>query len=391
MPQAVPLTVAMVAGEASGDQLAAPLIAALQAHRPELRFVGIGGARMAGLGFHSLYPMETLSVRGYAEAVGHYWRIVALRRALATRLIAERPAVFVGIDASDFNLALEERLRCAGIPTVHYVSPSVWAWRRWRIRRVARAAGRLLALFPFEPEVYRDAGVPVTYVGHPLADLLPLAPDRAAARRELRLPHERRIVALLPGSRRSELQYMGGLFVRTARRLLQDLPQLHFVVPTATRATRELFADALARYGGAELPLTVLFGHAHEALSAADVALVASGTATLEAALCKTPLVIVYRQSPLTWALMRRMLYVPWIGLPNLLAGERIVPEFLQSEANPSRLAEALATLLFDAQAQRRQVERFRAIHQSLRQNAAEKAAAAVLEAIDGTNNLRRR
>lgn len=380
----------MVAGEASGDQLAASLIAALRARRAGLRFLGIGGARMAALGFESLYPIETLSVRGYAEVLGHYRRILAVRRELAARLIAERPAVFVGVDASDFNLALEERLREAGIPTVHYVSPSVWAWRRWRIRRVARAAGRLLVLFPFEPQVYRGSGVPVTYVGHPLADLLPLEPDRESARRELRLPAERRIVALLPGSRRSELEYMGGLFVQTARRLLQDVPQLHFVVPTATRATRDLFQAALARYGGGELPLSLLFGHSHEALTAADVALVASGTATLEAALCKTPLVITYRQSPLTWAIQRRLLYLPWIGLPNILAGERLVPEFVQGEANPSRLAQALADLLFDPEAQRRQRERFREIHERLRQDAAQKAATAVLEAIDGAADLRR-
>ncbi|MCX7960440.1 MAG: lipid-A-disaccharide synthase [Burkholderiales bacterium] len=372
----------MVAGEASGDLLAAHLIAALRARRSGLRFYGIGGPRMAAQGFEVLVPMERLGVRGYVEVLRHYPGIAAMRRRLARRLLAERPALFIGIDSSDFNLALERRLKDAGIPAIHYVSPSVWAWRGWRLRRIARSVTHLLALFPFEPPLYERAGVPVTYVGHPLADLIPFEPDRAGARATLRLPPGRRVVALLPGSRRSELRYMADLFVLTARRLRQEAPDLHFVVPTVTRATRALFEQALRRHGDA-LPLTLLFGHSHEALAAADVALVASGTATLEAALFKTPLVITYRQSPITWALMRRMLYLPYIGLPNILAGEPLVPEFVQAQATPGALAEAVLALLEDPAARQRQVQKFAEIHRVLRQNTAQKAADAVLGVLE--------
>ncbi|MEW6690041.1 MAG: lipid-A-disaccharide synthase [Pseudomonadota bacterium] len=373
----------MVAGVASGDQLGAHLIGALKARRPELSFSGIGGPKMIAQGFESLVAMEKLAVRGYAEVLRHYREIMAIRRRLAERMLAERPAAFIGVDSSDFNLELERKLKDAGIPAIHYVSPSIWAWRGWRLRRIARSVSHLLAMFPFEPALYEKAGVPVTYVGHPLADLIPLAPDRGRARTELRLPPGRRVIALLPGSRRSELHYMADLFVQTARRLLQDLPAAHFVCPTVSRATREMFEQALKRHRATELPLTLLFGHSHEALAAADVALVASGTATLEAALLKTPMVIAYRQSPVTWALMRRMLYLPYIGLPNILAGERLVPEFVQDRANPGALAEALLALLHDAAAQRRQVEKFREIHGVLQQNTAHKAAEAVLTILD--------
>jgi lipid-A-disaccharide synthase len=373
----------MVAGEPSGDQLAAHLISALKARRPELRFSGIGGPKMIAQGFDSQVPMEKLAVRGYAEVLRHYREIMGIRRRLAERLIGERPAVFIGVDSSDFNLELERRLKEAGIPAIHYVSPSIWAWRGWRLRRIARSVTHLLAMFPFEPPLYEKAGVPVTYVGHPLADLIPMAPDKARARTELRVPAGSRLIALLPGSRRSELHYMGDLFVQTARRLLQDLPNAHFICPTASRATRELFEAALRRHDAMGLPLTLLFGHSHEALAAAEIALVASGTATLETALFKTPMVIAYRQSPVTWALMKRMLYLPYIGMPNILAGERLVPEFVQDKATPGALAEALLALLHDRAAQKRQVERFHEIHAVLSQGTAQKAADAVLGVMD--------
>lgn len=375
----------MVAGEASGDLLAAHLIAALKARRPQLRFAGIGGPKMIAQGFESHVPMEKLAVRGYAEVLRHYREIMGIRRKIAARLLAERPAAFIGVDSSDFNLDLERGFKDAGIPAIHYVSPSVWAWRGWRVRRVARSVTHLLAMFPFEPALYQEAGVPVTYVGHPLADLIAMEPDRGKARAELRLPPGSRVVALLPGSRRSELQYMGDVFVQTARRLLQDLPNAHFVCPTASRTTREMFEAALRRHQATGLPLTLLFGHSHEALAAAEIALVASGTATLETALLKTPMVIAYRQSPVTWALMRRMLYLPYIGLPNILAGEQLVPEFVQEKATPGALANALLDLLHDAVAQRKQIERFREIHLILRQNTAEKAADAVLAVLDAS------
>lgn len=373
----------MVAAEASGDLLGAHLIAALKAERPGLRFSGIGGPRMIAQGFESAVPIDKLGVRGYAEVFRHYREIMGIRRELLARFLAEPPAAFIGIDASDFNLDLERKLKEAGVPAIQYVSPSIWAWRKWRKRRIVRSVDHLLAMFPFEPELYREEGLPVTYVGHPLADVIPLEPDKGKARVELRVPPGSRVIALLPGSRRSELQYMADLFVQTARRLLQDLPDAHFVCPTASRTTRDLFEAALRRHDAMGLPLTVLFGHSHEALAAADLALVASGTATLETALFKTPMVIAYRQSPLTWAMMRRMLYLPYIGLPNILAGERVVPEFIQDQATPGALAEALLALAHDGVAQRRQVDSFRKTHALLRQDTARKAAAAVLAVLD--------
>ncbi|MCC6212612.1 MAG: lipid-A-disaccharide synthase [Burkholderiales bacterium] len=369
----------MVAAEASGDLLAAHLIGALRARRDDLRFSGIGGPRMLAQGFESHASMEKLAVRGYAEVLRHYRDIARIRRTIAARFLAERPAAFIGVDASDFNLELARRLRTAGIPAIQYVSPSIWAWRGWRIRRIVRSVSALLALFPFEPALYEKTGLAVTYVGHPLADLIPMEPDKRAARAELRVPAGRRVIALLPGSRRSELHYMADLFVKTARRLLHDVPEAHFLVPTASRATREMFEQSLRRNEAGGLPLALLFGHPHEALAAADVALVASGTATLEAALFKTPMIITYRQSPLTWMAMRRLGYLPYIGLPNILAGEHLVPEYVQGKATPWALAEALHALLQDTGAQRRQIARFREIHVLLRQNTAQKAADAVL------------
>jgi lipid-A-disaccharide synthase len=376
------LRVGMVAGEASGDLLAAHLIAALKARRPGIEFAGIGGPRMAAEGFESHFPMEKLSVRGYAEALRHYREIMGIRRSLASSMLRDRPDLFIGVDSSDFNLGLERRLKDAGIPAIHYVSPAVWAWRRWRVRRIARSVDRVLVMFPFEPPLYEAAGVPVTYVGHPLADVIPLEPPKDEARAQLRLPSGKLIVALLPGSRRSELQYMAEAFVLAAHRFRQEVHDVHFVCPMVTRETREMFERAIHVNQRTDLPLTLLFGHSHDALAAADLALVASGTATLETALFKTPMVIAYRQSPITWALMRQMLYLPYVGMPNILAGERLVPELLQDQATPANLAGALLTLLRDMPAQRRQIERFREFHQLLRQNTAEKAADAVLSVL---------
>jgi lipid-A-disaccharide synthase len=378
------LHVGMVAGEASGDLLAAHLITALKARRPDASFAGIGGPRMQGEGFESHYPMEKLSVRGYGELLGHYREIMAIRRQLARRLLAARPDLFIGVDSSGFNLGLERRMKEAGIPAIHYVSPSIWAWRGWRIREIARSVSHILVMFPFEEPLYRKAGVPVTYVGHPLADVIPLDPKKHEARAQLRLPSGRLIVALLPGSRRSELQYMASAFILAAHRFRQEVHDVHFVVPTVTRQTRDMFERTLHEQQRTDLPLTLLFGHSHEALAAADVALVASGTAALEAALFKTPMVIAYKQSPITWAIMRRLLYLPYVGLPNILAGESLVPELLQDAATPAALSAALLDLVRDGAARKRQLERFEEFHHLLRQNTAAKAADAVLGMLEG-------
>ena len=376
------LRIAMVAGEASGDLLASHLIEALRAKLPNAVFYGVGGPKMLGQGFKAWYPLEKLAVRGYAEVLRHYREISAIRRDLKRRLLAEPPDVFIGIDAPDFNLALEKSLKQRGIPSVHYVSPSIWAWRGKRIHQIGAAVSRILALFPFEPALYEKQGIPVSYVGHPLADLLPVDDGRDGARLLLGLAAQQPVFALLPGSRQSEVQYMAATFIETARLIQQRLPNALFLVPLATRETRLLFETALYHCNARELPIRLLFGHAHEAMMASDAVLVASGTATLEAALLKRPMAIAYKMSPWSHRLMRRMGYLPYVGLPNVLAGKFVVPEFIQDDATPENLAQALLNLYDDKTTCARIGDVFREIHLQLKQNTAEKAAAAVLSCL---------
>lgn len=375
-----PVRIAMVAGEASGDLLASHLIAALQEHLPEAEFFGIGGPRMAARGFDAWWPAETLAVRGYVEVLRHYRSISGIRSSLKKRLLRDPPDVFIGVDAPDFNLGLETDLKRRGITTIHYVSPSLWAWRGGRIHKMARAVTRVLALFPMEPPLYQKEGIPVTYVGHPLADMIPLSTDKLAVREKLFLPAEAPIFALLPGSRQSELQYMADNFVQTAKLIRERyLSDAQFIVPLATRETRLQFEAAIYRQGALDVPFRLLFGHAQDALGAADVSLVASGTATLEAALIKRPLLVTYKMSPGSYWLMKRMGYLPYVGLPNILAGRFVVPEILQDDASPENLAEALVKLYEDKEGAAAMNEAFTDIHLQLRQNTAEKAAEAVL------------
>ena len=351
-----PVTIGIVAGEASGDALAATLIEAVRARHPGVRFAGIAGPRMQAAGCEAWYPLETLSVRGFIEVVGRLPELVRMRRALAGRLLADRVPVFVGVDAPDFNLGLEARLKRRGVRTVHFVSPSVWAWRRERVARIGRSVDRMLALFPFEPAIYAEAGVPVTYVGHPLAQQAATPGSRRQARERLRLGLAAPVFALLPGSRESELEMHGELLLDTAALLHAARPDARFLVPLATRPTRDRFEADIHRRGLAGLPLTILYGHAGEALRAADVGIVASGTATLEAALARCPHVIFYRVSALTARIVRRKLLLPWVGLPNVLAGRFAVPELLQEHATAANLAQA-ALNLFDDTVTRRRVE----------------------------------
>ena len=369
----------MVAGEASSDQLAAHLIAALRRHLPDAAFHGIGGPKMQREGFESWWPAEMLAVRGYAEVLRHYRAITRMRRQLLRRLLRDRPDVFIGVDGSDFNLWLERRLKRHGIPTIHFVSPSIWAWRRNRMGKIVESVSHILALFPFEPDLYRDTPVKCSYVGHPLADVIPLQIDQRAVRERLGIAPGRPVIALLPGSRQSELHYMADTFIETAKLLLERQPQLHFLVPLVSRETRQQFETALWKLKADELPLTMMFGHAADAIAASDVALVASGTATLETALVGRPMVIAYKMSPWSWRLMRNMRYLPWVGLPNILAGRYVVPEFLQDDATPENLSQALGNLLADRQVGAAVSRVFDGIHRLLRQDTAQKAAAAVL------------
>ena len=375
----MPVRIAMVAGEASGDLLASHLIRALKQHLPDAQFFGIGGPKMAAEGFEVRWPCELLAVHGYVDALKRYRELSGIRKALLGQIVAERPDAFIGVDAPDFNLWLEGKTRAAGITAIHFVSPSIWAWRGGRIKRIARAVSHMLCLFPFEPELYERAGVPVSYVGHPLADVFPLEPDRAAARAQLGIDPAATVVALLPGSRQSEVRNLADIYIGTARTLLARRPGLQFVVPLATPETRDLFTAALARNDATALPLRVLPGQAVEAMTAADVVLVASGTASLEAALLKRPMVITYRIGKWQYRLMKRLAYLPWVGLPNILCNDSLVPELLQDDANPAQLADALEAWLGDPARCATVAARFHQMHLSLRQDTARRAAEAIL------------
>lgn len=366
-------------GEASGDLLGSHLMSALKDVRPDLSFVGIGGPRMQSVGMEILFPMEKLAVRGYVEVLRHYLEIVGIRRKLRAYFIANRPDLFIAVDAPDFNLDLELVLKKHGIPTIHYVSPSIWAWRGERIHKIKRAVSHMLALFPHEADIYHQAGVPVDYVGHPLADLLPDQPKRAAMREAMRIPALARVFAFLPGSRQSEVKQLALTYIRTAQLILKQLPEARFLVPLASRETREIFQQVVYDCDAQELPITLLFGHAQDAMIAADGVLVASGTATLEAALLKRPMVITYRMPALSWWLMKRKSYQPYYGLPNILCGRFVVPELFQDDATAENLAQALLNLVNNKQAVAQIEETFNVLHQSLRHNTAQKSAEAIL------------
>lgn len=369
------MRLAMVAGEASGDLLAGLLLRGLRQRWPSLDAQGIGGPRMAIEGFRAWWPHERLAVRGYVEVLRHYRGILGIRKALAARVLAAPPDAFIGIDAPDFNLELETRLKARGVRTIHFVSPSIWAWRGRRIERIGRAVDLMLCLFPFEPALYARRGIAASYVGHPLADAIPLEPPRAAARAALGLAGEAQVVALLPGSRRSEIEYIAPPFVAAAARMRRERPQLTFVLPVVP-GLRSLIEPLLAAEPGARISL--LDGRSHEALAACDATLIASGTATLEAALFKRPMVIAYRMNPLSWQMMKRMHYQPWVGLPNILLEDFAVPELIQADATPAALARETLAWLDDAPRVARLEARFTELHRTLRRDTARTATDAI-------------
>ena len=368
---------ALVAGEASGDLLAGLLLGGLRQRWPALQAVGIGGSRMGEQGFEAWWPSDKLAVRGYVEVLRHYREIVGIRDRLRQRLLdGPRPAAFIGVDAPDFNLDLEARLRAEGVKTVQFVCPSVWAWRPERVTKIRASADHVLCIFPFEPDLLAAHGIAATYVGHPLAAVIPTVPDRAAARAALDLPPDAPVVALLPGSRASEIEHLAARFLAAAGRMLAQRSDLWFVLP-AVPALRAAI-DRHVAAAGLGPRLRVLAGQSHAALAACDATLIASGTATLEAALFKRPMVIAYHMNLLSWWLMRRQRLQPWVGLPNILCGEFVVPERLQGDATPETLARDTLAWLDDPQRTARVAERFTHLHDTLRRDTARLATDAI-------------
>ncbi|MBA4178683.1 MAG: lipid-A-disaccharide synthase [Leptothrix sp. (in: Bacteria)] len=370
----------MVAGEASGDLLAGLLLGGLKARWPTLQTQGIGGPRMAEHGFEAWWPHDKLAVRGYVEVLRHYREISALRNALAARLLQQPPAAFIGVDAPDFNLGLETRLKAAGIKTVHFVCPSIWAWRGGRAKKMAASCDHVLCLFPFEPALLQAHGVAATFVGHPLADAIPLQPPRAASRVALGLAEADAVVAVLPGSRRSEIQYIAPVFLQAVALLHRQRPALRFVLPLAPGLRQQVEPLVAAHAPG--VPLQLLDGQSHAALAACDVTLIASGTATLEAALFKRPMVIGYRMHALSWQLMKRMRYQPWVGLPNILCRDFVVPELIQGDCQAGALAAATMRWLDDGAGAAAVARRFESLHHELRRDTARCATDAIAQVI---------
>ncbi|WP_228977570.1 lipid-A-disaccharide synthase [Paraburkholderia gardini] len=377
-----PLRLAMVTGEPSGDLLAASLLDGLSARLPEsTQYYGIGGPRMIATGFDAHWPMEKLTVRGYVEALRHIPEILGIRNDLKRQLLADPPDAFIGVDAPDFNFGLEHPLRDAGIPTIHFVCPSIWAWRGGRIKKIAKAVDHMLCVFPFETALLEKAGVAASYVGHPLADEIPLVPDTLGARRTLGLAESGPVIAVLPGSRRSEIALIGPTFFDAMELMQQREPGVRFVMPAATPALRELLKPLVDAHPG--LALTITDGQSQTAMTAADAILVKSGTVTLEAALLKKPMVISYKVPWLTGQIMRRQGYLPYVGLPNILAGRFVVPEILQHFATPEALADATLTQLNDEANRRTLTEIFTEMHHVLKQNTARRAAEVVTGIIE--------
>ena len=375
------LQVALVAGEASGDLLAGLLLDGLHTRWPMLTAAGIGGPQMAKRGFDAWWPHDKLSVHGYGwEVLRRYREIVGIREQLKTRLLQQRPDVFIGVDAPDFNLDLEAALKAQGIKTVHFVSPSVWAWRAERVEKIRRSVDHVLCIFPFEPALLAEHGIAATYVGHPLANVIPLEPDRVTARQKLGLAHDARVVGILPGSRKSEVEYLAPRFFQAAALMQKAYPAMQFVVPAVP--TLHARIKTLVDQAGMAGKIQIVSGQSHTVLAACDATLIASGTATLEAALFKRPMVIAYNMHWLSWKLMQQKQLQPWVGLPNILCREFVVPELLQDQATPQAMAEAMLHWFEAMDSNPAKIEalqqRFLALHQTLRRDTSTLATDAI-------------
>ncbi len=374
------LRVAMVAGEASGDLLGSLLLQGLKKSWSDVRAYGIGGPKLERSGFQVWWPSDKLAVRGYVEVLRHYREIVGIRKQLLLRLLDDPPDVFIGIDAPDFNLALETQLKIRGIKTVHFVSPSIWAWRAERIEKIRHAVDHMLCIFPFEKTLYDQAGIAATYVGHPLANVIPLQPNRSAARESLGLAEGDQVVAILPGSRQSEVQYLAEVFFNTVAQLNKISSAIKFIVPCAPGLRQAI--TTYAQNAGVQDFVQLIEGQSHTVLAACDVTLIASGTATLEAALFKRPMVIAYNMHWISWQMMKRKKLQPWVGLPNILCNEFVVPEFLQEAATPNALSQAVLDWLSQPEKVHALQQRFTALHTQLQRDTAQLASHAIAQTI---------
>ena len=362
-------TIAIVAGESSGDLLGSHFIRSLKSARSDLRFIGVAGPKMAKEGASSYFSMEELSVRGYFEAFRKLFHLLTLRKNLLNQILDAKPDLFIGIDAPDFNFWIERQLKKKGIPVIHYVSPSIWAWRRNRLKKIKKSIDHMLTIFPFEKNIYTKAHIQATYVGHPLAEMIPLHPNKKKAQDKLKIIKTTKVIALLPGSRQGEVKWHAQLLIDSAIELSKKMRDVKFLVPLPTRETYVIFSKALFKNTHAELDIQLLIGHASDAIDASDLVIVASGTATLEAALYKKPMIVIYKMSSISWEILKRMQYLPYVSLPNILLNKFFVPELLQKDATPENITNKALEILKDASYRRNLLIQFTKIHHQLKQN----------------------
>jgi len=375
-------TIAIVAGESSGDLLGSHLIKSLKSIRPDLTFIGIAGPKMIKEGAASFFSMEELSVRGYFEALRKLFRLLKLRKNLLNQILDAKPDLFIGIDAPDFNFWIERQLKKKGIPVIHYVSPSIWAWRGNRLRKIKKSIDHMLTIFPFEKNIYSKANIQASFVGHPLAEMIPLHPNKKKAQNKLKIIKATKVIALLPGSRQGEVRWHTQLLIDSALEISKRVRDIKFLVPLPTRETYEIFSKTLFKNTHAELDIQLLIGHASDAINAADLVIVASGTATLETALYKKPMIVIYKMSSISWQILKRMRYLPYISLPNILSNKFLVPELLQDDATPENITDKTIEILKDVAYRKNLLIQFTKIHHQLKQNTSDRLNRVVLKFI---------
>ena len=375
-------TIAIVAGESSGDLLGSHLIKSLKSARSDLKFIGIAGPKMMKEGAVSFFSMEELSVRGYFEVFRKLFHLIKLRKKLLNQILKEKPDLFIGVDAPDFNFWIEKQLKKKGVPVIHYVSPSIWAWRGNRLRKIKKSIDHMLTIFPFEKNIYSKANIQATFVGHPLAEMIPLYPNKKKAQNKLKIIKATKIIALLPGSRQGEVKWHAQLLIDSATEISKKIRDVKFLVPLPTRETYDIFSKTLFKNTHAELDIQLLIGHASDAINAADLVIVASGTATLETALYKKPMIVIYKMSSISWQILKRMRYLPFVSLPNILLNKFLVPELLQSDATSENISSKAIEILKDASYRKNLLIQFTKIHHQLKQNTSDRLNRVILKLI---------